>query len=408
MIISSIDLMNGKAVVMKQGLEKIIERDDVLELAKYYGRFGELSVIDLDAAVGNGDNEALIAKICKTASCRVGGGIRDINKANRILSMGAKKIIIGTAAKEELLTKLPKDKIIIAIDSNGGKVATHAWTRTTDITPIEAVKRFNTLCSGFLYTNIEKNGTMNGINIDTIKEIRSIATKEVIAAGGISSVDEIVKLERINVCPQLGLSLYTGKIQLEEAFVKCLDFEKRLGFIPTIVQDYDIKQVLMLAYSTPESLLQSLKTAKGTYVNRSTKQIIVKGETSGNTQELVTARYNCDMDALLFKVKQKGNACHRGNYSCFEDKDFAVKDLYNTFVNQKTVMPDNANTTKLFKDEFLLKSKIMESAFSTVNFDKTGGLADSAADLMYYLLTYMVKNDVTPQDVLNKLAVKNI
>lgn len=407
MIISSIDLMNGKAVIMKQGMEKIVERDDVLELAKYYGRFGELSVIDLDAAVGNGDNEKLIAKICKIAACRVGGGIRDINKANRILSYGAKKIIIGTAAKEELITQLPKDKIIIAIDSNGGKVATHAWTRTTDATPVEVVKRFNTLCSGFLYTNIEKNGTMDGIDLETIKEIRNIATREVVAAGGISSIDEIVKLEQMNVCPQLGLSLYTGKIKLEEAFVKCLDFEKRLGFIPTIVQDFDTKQVLMLAYSTPESLLQALKTAKGTYVNRSTKQIIIKGETSGNTQEIITARYNCDMDALLFKVKQKGNACHLGRYSCFEDKEFSINDLYNTFVNQKRVMPDSAITTKLFKDDFLLKSKIMESAFSTVNFDKTGGLANSAANFMYYLLTYMVENDVTPQDVLNKLSIKN-
>lgn len=407
MIISSIDLMNGKAVIMKQGMEKIVERDDVLELAKYYGRFGELSVIDLDAAVGNGDNEKLIAQICKISSCRVGGGIRDINKANRILSYGAKKIIIGTAAKEELITQLPKDKIIIAIDSNGGKVATHAWTRTTDATPVEVVKRFNTLCSGFLYTNIEKNGTMDGIDIETIKEIRNLATREVVAAGGISSIEEIVKLEQMNVCPQLGLSLYTGKIKLEEAFVKCLDFEKRLGFIPTIVQDYDTKQVLMLAYSTQESLLQALKTAKGTYVNRSTKQIVIKGETSGNTQEIITARYNCDMDALLFKVKQKGNACHLGRYSCFEDKEFSINDLYNTFVNQKRVMPDSAITTKLFKDEFLLKSKIMESAFSTVNFDKTGGLANSSANFMYYLLTYMVENDVTPQDVLNKLSTKN-
>lgn len=407
MIISSIDLMNGKAVVLKQGMEKIVERDDVIELAKYYGRFGELSVTDLDAAVGNGNNEKLIEQICKIATCRVGGGIRDIAKANRILSYGAKKIIIGTAAKEELLTQLPKDKIVIAIDSNHGKVSTHAWTRTTDATPVEIVKRFNTLCSGFLYTNIEKKGTLDGADFNTIKEIRDIATREVVAAGGLASVEEVLKLEQLNVSPQLGLSLYTGQIKLEDAFVKCIDFEKRLGFIPTIVQDFDTKQVLTLAYSTPESLTMSLKTGKGTYINRSTKQITVKGETSGNTQEIITARYNCDLDALLFKVKQKGNTCHLGRYSCFEDKDFSANELYNIFVNQKRTLPDNALTTKLFKDEFLLKSKIMESAFSIVNHEKAGGLADTAANFMYYLLTYMVQNDVTPQDVLNKLSIKN-
>ena len=317
MIIPSIDLMNGKAVQLKQGVEKVLERSDVLELAKYYGRFGEIAVIDLDAAVGNGNNEEVISQICKIASCRVGGGIRDVDKAKRMLAMGAKKIIIGTAANEDLLSKLPADRVLVAIDTKDGKVATHGWTKTADATPLDFVRRFNNLCSGFLYTIVEKEGMMGGTDIEAIKEIRSATTKELVAAGGISSVEEIVQLQKMNVSTQLGMCIYTGKVQLEEAFVKCLDFEKRFGYLPTIVQDYDTKQVLTLAYSSPESVLQALKTGKGTYFSRSRKQIWVKGETSGNTQELVTARFDCDMDALLFIVKQKGNACHLGKYYLF-------------------------------------------------------------------------------------------
>lgn len=404
MIIPSIDLMDGKAVQLRQGAEKVLEREDVLELAKYYSRFGEIAVIDLDAAVGNGSNEELIAKICKIADCRVGGGIRDIEKAKRVLANGARKIIIGTAANEEFLSKLPKDKVLVAIDSRDGKVTTHGWTKSVDATPLDFVRRFNNLCSGFLYTIVEKEGMMGGTDIEAIKAIRSATTKELVAAGGISTVEEIVQLQKMNISTQLGMCIYTGKVSLEEAFVKTLDFEKRFGYLPTIVQDYDSKQVLTLAYSSPESVLQALKTGKGTYFSRSRKKIWVKGETSGNTQELMTARFDCDMDAILFMVRQKGNACHLGRYSCFGDKQFAISELYNLLLDRKRLLPEGSFTTKLFKDEFFLKRKIMEEAFESVNFEQGDGLSWEAADLAYFMLTFMAQNNVTPQDILNNLA----
>ena len=404
MIIPSIDLMDGKAVQLRQGAEKILEREDVIELAKYYGRFGEVAVIDLDAATGKGNNEELIAKICKVASCRVGGGIRDIDKAKKMLALGAKKIIIGTAAHEDFLSKLPKDRVLVAIDSRDGVVTTHGWTKSANATPQDFVRRFNNYCSGFLYTIVEKEGMLAGTDIEAIKAIRNATTKELVAAGGISSVDEIVTLQKINVSTQLGMCIYTGKVSLEEAFVKCLDFEKRFGYLPTIIQDYDTKQVLTLAYSSPESVMQALKTGQGTYFSRSRNKIWVKGETSGNTQELVTARFDCDMDALLFIVKQKGNACHLGRFSCFGDKDFSISELYNLLLDRKRLLPDNSFTTKLFKDEFYLKRKIMEEAFESVNFEKGDGLEWEAADLTYFMLTFMAMHNVTPQDILNNLA----
>ena len=305
MIIPSIDLMSGKAVQLKQGVEKVLERTDVIELAQYYSRFGELAVIDIDAAVGNGNNEELIKKICAVADCRVGGGIRDVDKAKRMLANGAKKIIIGTAADEDFLSKLPKSRTLVAIDAKDGKVATHGWTKSTNETPKELVRRFDKYCSGYLYTIVEKEGMMQGTNIDAIKEIRNLTTKELVAAGGISTVEEIVELQKLNINTQLGMCIYTGSVALEDAFTKCLDFEKRYGYLPTVVQDADTKQVLMLAYSTPESVRKALSTGIATYFSRSRNKLWVKGETSGNTQKLVTARFDCDMDALLFIVKQK-------------------------------------------------------------------------------------------------------
>lgn len=404
MIIPSIDLMGGKAVQLRQGKEKVLEKENVLELAKYYSRFGEISVIDLDAAMNKGENEALIKEICKIAHCRVGGGIRDIDKAKRILANGAKQIIIGTAANEEFLSKLPKDKVLVAIDSRQGKITVEGWTTQINASPEDYIKRFDNFCSGYLYTIVDKEGMMQGTDIDAIKKIRELTKKTLIAAGGISSIEEIKTLVKMNVSTQLGMSIYTGAVNLEDAYIAVMDFEKQNGLIPTIVQDIETKQVLMLAYSNKESLRKSLSEGLATYYSRSRKELWTKGLTSGNTQELISAKFDCDQDTLLFKVKQKGVACHTGRYSCFEDRDFCINELYNLLLDRKAKMPENSYTTKLFKDEFKLQRKIMEEAFESVNFEKGDGLEWEASDLTYHMLTFMALHNVTPQDILNNLA----
>jgi len=404
MIIPSIDLMNGKAVQLKQGKEKVLERENVLELAKYYARFGEVAVIDLDSALGRGDNEKLIAQICKIAKCRVGGGIRDIEKAKRILSYGAKKIIIGTAASEEFLSKLPKDKVMVAIDSREGKITTEGWQKETDHSTESFVWRFQNYCCGFLYTIVEKEGMMQGTSLDAFKKIKEITKNPIVAAGGISTIEEIVELEKMDISCQLGMSIYTGAIKLEDAFCACVNFQKGGGVVPTVVQDEDTKQVLMLAYSNEDSLKKSLETGKATYFSRSRNELWTKGETSGNTQELTGARFDCDGDTILFTVKQKGNACHLERYSCFEDRDFTLQELYEVILDRKEKMPEKSYTTKLFSNDFYLKRKIMEEAFETVNFECGDGLEWESADLIYHLMVFMAKNNVTPRDIINNLS----
>ena len=260
---------------------------------------------------------------------------------------------------------------MVAIDSRDGKITTKGWQEVSEFSTIDYVKRFENYCCGFLFTIVECEGMMQGTNIDFIKEIASSTTKPLTAAGGISSLEEVVELSKNNISAQLGMAIYTGKISLEDAFCACLEFEKMGGLIPTVVQDKMTKQVLMLAYSTPESLKKSFETGLATYYSRSRNELWTKGLTSGNTQELLNAKFDCDQDAILFTVNQKGDACHLNRYSCFEDKNFTFEELFEVINDRKEKMPLNRNTTKLFNDEFYLKRKKMEEAFEICVYGKT-------------------------------------
>lgn len=404
MIIPSIDIMDGKAVQLKQGKEKVLERENVFELAEYFSRFGEIAVIDLDAAMGKGNNLELIKELCKIADCRVGGGIRTIEKAKQILDYGAKKIIIGTSASELFLSQLPKDKVIVAIDSKKGKVVTEGWVKESDRTPEDLVKRFDNLCSGYLYTIVEKEGMMGGTDIEAIKRIKEITNLELVAAGGICTPEEVAVLDKMDVSCQLGMAVYTGKLKLEDAFSELLDFEKVNNLIPTIVQDAKSRQVLMLAYSSKESLSKAFETGKATYYSRSRKSLWTKGETSGNFQKLKKVKYDCDKDSLLFMVEQQGPACHTGRFSCFEDKEFNLHELYEVLLDRFSKLPENSFTTKLFKDEMFLKRKINEEAFEVITAKDKQELIWEVADLSYFVMTLMVKHGVAIEDVINHLA----
>ncbi len=403
MIIPSIDIMNGKAVQLRQGREKVLEREDIFELAKYFGRFGEIAVIDLDAAMGRGNNNELVQKLCKIAECRVGGGIRTVERAKEIISFGAKKIIIGTAASKEFLTELPKEKVIVAIDSKQGKVVTQGWQKESGYTPEQLVREIDDYCSGYLYTIVEKEGMMEGTDIESILNIKAITDKQLVAAGGISSVEEIVRLDNAGASCQLGMAIYTGKIDLAEAFCELLDFIKNDGLIPTIVQDRKTKQVLMMAYSSKESLKSAFESGRGTYYSRSREKLWVKGETSGNIQNLVRVKADCDRDTLLFIVDQVGPACHTGECTCFGGEEFDFETLYDVLQERLLKLPENSFTTKLFKDDQLLKRKINEEAFEVIQAPDKDNLMWEISDLTYFVMTLMVRHGITLDDIRHHL-----
>lgn len=404
MIIPSIDLMDGKAVQLQQGQasNKIVEKENVLALAKEFSKYGEIAVIDLDAALGKGNNIEIIKKLCKIADCRVGGGIRTIEKANEILQAGAKKIIIGTNASPEFLKQLPKDRLIVAIDTKDGVVVTKGWTEKTGKTPEQAIQELEPYCSEFLFTNVNKEGMMQGFDIEKVKTLRNLAKNKITAAGGITSKEDICLLEDLGVNSQIGMALYTGKINLIETFVNLLDFEKGNGFIPTIVQEVN-GQVLMLAYSTKASLAQAFELGKATYYSRSRKQIWTKGDTSGNKQDLMSVRYDCDRDTLLFTVKQKNVACHEGGYSCFGEKLFCLRDLYNLLVDRVQNPQQGSYTSRIAQDEQKIKAKIREEAEELVNYTDRTNLIWELADLRYFMKVLMAKNNITPEEVKNEL-----
>jgi phosphoribosylformimino-5-aminoimidazole carboxamide ribotide isomerase len=224
MLIPSIDLKGGAVVQLVQGERLAIRDEDVFRWVRRFERFPKVQVIDLDAAMGAGDNLDLVRKIAGALTCRVGGGVRTLERARDILGAGAKAVIVGSSLFKDgrpdlgfaasLAEAVGAERVIAAVDSKGGQVVIHGWKTTLPLTAVEAVAALQPYCSEFLYTHVDTEGLMGGTNLDAILAVRRATDRRVTAAGGITTQEEIDELDAHGVDAVVGMAIYTGKLDV--------------------------------------------------------------------------------------------------------------------------------------------------------------------------------------------------
>jgi phosphoribosylformimino-5-aminoimidazole carboxamide ribotide isomerase len=220
MIIPCIDLMDGKVVQLVQGKEKALEGDAPLEMLRRFAAFPEIQVIDLDAAMGKGENSDLVELVASRAKCRVGGGVRTAERARKLVEQGAHKVIVGTAAftpaLQEIAAAVGKERILVAMDSKHGKIVVKGWQEATDFTAEQVVQSLEPYCGGFLCTYVDKEGMMQGTDLAWFGRLRAATKHPITAAGGITTVDDIRQLAALDIDSALGMAIYTGRLDLGE------------------------------------------------------------------------------------------------------------------------------------------------------------------------------------------------
>jgi phosphoribosylformimino-5-aminoimidazole carboxamide ribotide isomerase len=226
MIIPCIDLMGGKVVQLVQGRDKALEVDTPDEMLEKFSAFPEIQVIDLDAAMGGGSNDNLVENIAVKTRARVGGGVRSIERAQQLLEQGAHRVIVGTSAfratgpnfefLQMLRDSIGPQKLLIALDSKGGRVVVKGWKESTTFTAAEVIQKLEPYCAGFLCTYVDKEGMMQGTDLNWFRSLRDATAHEITAAGGITTLDDVRALNAMGIHCAIGMAIYTGRLDLNE------------------------------------------------------------------------------------------------------------------------------------------------------------------------------------------------
>ena len=226
MIVPCIDLMDGKVVQLIQGKEKALEGEEPLVMLAKFAGFPEIQVIDLDAALGRGANDDIVELLAGRARCRVGGGVRSPERAQTLVDQGAAQVIVGTAAftrtginvplLESIAAQIGREKILIALDSKYGKIVVKGWQESTDLTAVEVLKSLEPYCGGFLCTYVDKEGMMQGTDLEWFRSLRAATTLPITAAGGITTLEDVKSLMSMGIHSAMGMAIYTGRVQLDD------------------------------------------------------------------------------------------------------------------------------------------------------------------------------------------------
>lgn len=226
MIVPCIDLMEGKVVQLIQGREKALEADSPDEMLRRFADFPQIQVIDLDAAMGRGANDDLVAMLASRAVTRVGGGVRTVARAQALIAQGAYRVIVGTSALtaqgpnraflEPLASAIGRERIVLALDSKAGRIVVKGWQEATHFTAEQVIPQLELYCSGFLCTYVDKEGMMQGTDLEWFRRLRSATDLEITAAGGITTLDDIRALDQMRIHAAVGMAIYTGRLNLKE------------------------------------------------------------------------------------------------------------------------------------------------------------------------------------------------
>lgn len=225
MLIPSIDLKGGRVVQQVQGDRVAIESSDVFRWVRRFQHFPLAQLIDLDAAMGTGTNDALVRRVSAKLGCRVGGGIRTVDRARQVIEAGARKVILSTALFKEghpdlafaskVCDAIGRDKVIAAVDTKGGYLVIDGWRKSLTVTPLEVIADLEPYCSEFLYTNVDSEGLMRGIDMEAVRSIRAATTRRLSAGGGITTRDEVDALDAMGVDAVVGMAIYTGTLDAD-------------------------------------------------------------------------------------------------------------------------------------------------------------------------------------------------
>lgn len=407
MIIPSIDLMNGRAVQLRRGREFVLDGGDPMERLEQFAVAGEVAVVDLDAALGQGSNGDVMREMARRAPCRVGGGIRDLDTARRWLDDGAARIVLGTAATPELCAQLPRDRVVAALDAEGGEVVTHGWRTRTGRGVLERMQELAPFVGGFLVTQVEHEGGMAGFDLGLVQAcVAASGGARITAAGGITTTADVATLDALGADAQVGMALYTGRLPLGEAVAAPLmrDID---GLWPTVVVD-ELGSALGLAWSSRESLARAVETRRGVYWSRSRGELWEKGATSGATQALLRVEHDCDRDALRFVVRQEGAGfCHSGTRSCWGG-DFSLGGLERVIRARAAQPVAGSGTAKLLADPSLLASKLAEEAGELAAATTREDAVHETADLLYFALVALARRGGTMEEVVETLRRRDL
>ena len=404
MIVPSIDIMNGRAVQLRRGRELVLDGGDPIERLEEFAIAGDVAVVDLDAALGRGSNATIIRDLVRRARCRVGGGIRDLDAARRWLDAGAMQVMIGTAASAEFCGALPRDRVIAAVDAERGEVVVDGWRSRTGANVIDRVRELSASVAGFLFTQVEREGGLAGFDVAAVEAVvRAAGAARVTAAGGITTASDVAELDALGADAQVGMALYTGTLSLGAAIAAPLTKPLAGEVWPTVVCD-EAGRTLGLVWSTRESLARAVAERRGIYWSRSRQEIWIKGETSGNSQQLLRVDLDCDRDALRFTVRQSGAGfCHLDRRSCWPSA-FDLADLEQTLADRIARPIAGSGTAKLLADPELLAAKLREEADELGQAESSEDVVRETADVLYMALVALQRRGGTLAEVRAELA----